>query len=59
MIVELVVLAAAATGYAVYKHVTVAQVKAEVVKAEAYAVTLEAAAKAEVLKVVAAVKAKL
>ncbi len=49
----------AAVGYAVYKHVTVAQIKAEVAKIEAEAVTLETTVKAKVLSIVADLKAKL
>ncbi len=50
---------AGSVGYALYKHVTLTQVKAEVAKIEAEAVTLEASVKAKVLAVVAAIKAKL
>jgi hypothetical protein len=49
----------AAVGYAIYKHVTVAQVKAEVAKIEAEAVALEPIVKAKVLAIVAALRAKL
>jgi hypothetical protein len=59
MIIELAGLAIAAVGYAVYKHVTVAQVKAEVAKIEAEIVAVEPTVKAKVLAIVAAIKAKL
>jgi|HubBroStandDraft_2_1064218.scaffolds.fasta_scaffold53826_4 hypothetical protein len=60
MIIELVGLAAVgAAGYAVYKHVTVAQVKAELVKIEADAVAAEPVIKAKVVAIVAAIRAKL
>lgn len=59
MIVEIGAVAVAAVGYAIYKHVTVAQVKAEVAKIEAEAVALEPIVKAKVLAIVAALKAKL
>lgn len=51
--------AVVAVGYALYKHVTVAQVKAEVAKIEAEAVALEPVVKAKVLAIVAALRAKL
>ena len=50
---------AAAVGYAVYKHVTVAQVKAELIKIEADVVAAEPVIKAKVLAIVAALRAKL
>ncbi len=60
MILTLAAVAVAGSlGYALYKHVTVAQVKAEVAKIEAEAVSLEAAVKAKVLSIVASLKAKL
>jgi hypothetical protein len=59
MIVEIGAVAVAAVGYAIYKHVTVAQVKAELVKIEADAVAIEPVLKAKVLAIVAALKAKL
>jgi hypothetical protein len=59
MIIELAGLAVAAVGYAVYKHVTVAQVKAEVAKIEAEIVAVEPVVKAKVLAIVASIKAKL
>ena len=59
MIIEIGAVAVAAVGYAIYKHVTVAQVKAEVAKIEAEAVALEPIVKAKVLAIVAALKAKL
>ena len=60
--------AAGTTAYALYKHITVAQlkadytkvstaIKAEVTKLEASASTIEAAAKAEVVKIDTAVVA--
>jgi len=49
----------AAVGYAVYKHVTVAQVEAELVKIEAGVVAAEPVIKAKVLAIVAALRAKL
>ena len=58
MIVEIGAVAVAAVGYAIYKHVTVAQVKAEVAKIEADAVAIEPVLKAKVLAIVAALKAK-
>ena len=59
MIVEIGAVAVAAVGYAIYKHVTVARVKAELVKIEADAVAIEPVLKAKVLAIVAALKAKL
>lgn len=59
MIIEILVVAAIAVGYAAYKHVTVAQVKAEVAKIEAEAVTLEASVKTKVLAIVASLRSKL
>lgn len=60
MIIGLLVVAAVGSAsYAIYKHVTLAQVKAEVAKIEAEAVSLEAAVKARALAIVAALKAKL
>ncbi|MGA7855727.1 MAG: hypothetical protein WCA15_20575 [Candidatus Acidiferrales bacterium] len=60
MIIGLLVVAAAGSvAYAAYKHVTLAQVEAEVAKIEAEAVSLEATVKAKVLAIVAAIKAKL
>jgi hypothetical protein len=60
MILVLVAVAAvAAVGYAVNKHVTVAQVKAELVKIEGEAVAAEPVVKAKVLAIVAALRAKL
>jgi hypothetical protein len=59
MIIEIGVVAVVAVGYALYKHVTLAQVQAEVAKIEAEAPALEAAVKAKVLEIVAAIKAKL
>ena len=58
MIIEIGAVAVAAVGYAIYKHVTVAQVKAEVAKIEADAVAIEPVLKAKVLAIVAALKAK-
>ena len=64
MIVEIgAVAVAAAVGYAIYKHVTVAQVKAEVAEIEAELspayVSVEASLKAKLLAIVASIKAKL
>jgi hypothetical protein len=60
MIVAIVAVAAvAAVVYAAYKHVTVAQVKAELVKIESEAVAAEPVVKAKVLAIVAALRAKL
>ena len=59
MILAIGVVAVAAVGYAVYKHVTVAQVKAEVAKIEAEIPTLVAAAPAVVKDIVARLKAIL
>ncbi len=59
MIIEIGAVAAVAVGYAIYKHVTVAQVEAELVKIEADAVAIEPVLKAKVLAIVAALKAKL
>jgi hypothetical protein len=59
MIVEIGAVAVAAVGYAIYKHVTVAQIKAELVKIEADVVAVEPVLKAKVLAIVAALKAKL
>jgi hypothetical protein len=64
MIIELVLAAAVVAAGVVYaKHsassATVASVKAEIVKIEGEAVTLEASAKTQVLAVVARLKALL
>jgi len=59
IITVLVIAAAAAVAYGAYKHVTVAQVTAEVSKIEAEAVALEPVVKAQVLAIVAALRAKL
>ena len=59
MIITVLVIAAAAVAYGAYKHVTVAQVTAEVSKIEAEAVALEPVVKAQVLAIVAALRAKL
>jgi hypothetical protein len=60
MFIELVAVAAvAAVSYGLYKHVTVAQVKAELVKIEADVVASEPVLKAKVLAIVAALRAKL
>lgn len=60
MIVELGAVAVAAVAYALYKHITVAQLKADYAKVVADVKTefakIEAAAKAEEAKVVADIK---
>jgi hypothetical protein len=59
MIITVLVIAAVAVAYGAYKHVTVAQVTAEVSKIEAEAVALEPVVKAQILAIVAALRAKL
>lgn len=60
MILTLAAVAVAGSlGYALYKHVTVAQVKAEVAKIEAEVVAAEPVIKAKVLDIVARLRAKL